>query len=243
MRWFFRIEYDGFPFSGWQSQNNAVSVQSTLQAAFSTVVRKQCRVTGAGRTDAGVHAAGQTAHIDLPDAIDIAKCAVSVNGILPREIAVRDFKPVDTSFHARFSAIRRTYKYYIVTRKSPLLAGRSWTVTHRINWRRMKENVKALIGRHDFRSFCAANHGARTTICTVYQAHLVKRGDMRIFTICADRYLYKMVRSIVGTLIDIGRGAIDDSVADIIKSKSRRRAGETAPACGLVLDMVSYKEV
>jgi tRNA pseudouridine38-40 synthase len=243
MRWFFRVEYDGGAFSGWQSQNNARSVQTALETAFGTVCRVRCTVVGSGRTDAGVHARAQAAHIDLPESVDIDKCGQSVNAILPAEIAVRDFKPVPDSFHARFSAKKRCYKYYIATRKTPLSAHCVWVLPHKVDWRLVSKNIAPLLGRHDFAVFCAARHGARTTQCTVYNAKLAKQGELRVFTICADRFLYRMVRSIIGTLIDIGRGAMSDSMKEILVSKDRKRAGKTAPARGLVLDTVLYKRM
>ena len=243
MRWFFRVEYDGGSFAGWQTQNNAHSVQAELERAFGTVLRARCKVVGAGRTDAGVHAVGQGAHIDLPDGIDMKRSVVSVNAVLPREVAVRDFKRLPDTFHARFSAVRRSYKYCIVTRKSPLRCLRSWMVTYPVDWKLVAANLPSLLGRHDFRAFCASKHGARTTVCTVEEAKLQRRGDLRVLTIGADRFLYKMVRSVVGTLVDIGRGAIPDSLDSIIRSRDRKRAGETAPAWGLVLDWVTYSEV
>ncbi len=242
MRWLFRVEYDGAPFAGWQAQNNAHTVQSALESAFSTVARARCRVVGAGRTDAGVHARGQGAHVDLPGGIDIRKCAISVNAVLPREIAVRDFKLVSPEFHARFSALERCYTYFMIGHKTPLRHGRVWVVPYRVDWKLVAANLAHLIGRHDFAAFCASKHGSRTTICTVKEAKLGRHGDMRVFTIRADRFLYKMVRSIVGTLVDMGRGAINDSLDTIILSKNRTRVGETAPAWGLVLDWVTYGE-
>ncbi|MBD3392420.1 MAG: tRNA pseudouridine(38-40) synthase TruA [Chitinivibrionales bacterium] len=243
MRWFFRVEYDGAPFAGWQSQRDTRTVQAILEHAFKTAVRAKCTVVGAGRTDAGVHAAAQGAHVDLPETVDIAQCERSVNGILPREIAVRDFASVPDSFHARFSARRRCYRYTIITSKSPLRDARAWLVTHRVDWKRVTENVRLLEGRHDFRAFCASNHGAKTTVCTVHEARLRRHGEARVLTITANRFLYKMVRSIAGTLVDIGRGALDDTVRGIIRSKDRARAGRTAPAHGLVLENVLYREV
>jgi len=243
MRWFFRVEYDGSAFAGWQTQANAHSVQAELEKAFSIVVRRPCRVVGAGRTDAGVHARGQGAHIDAPDGVDIAQYEASVNAILPPAIAVRQLRAVSETFHARFSARERTYAYYIVTHKAPLWRGRAWFVPHRIDWKLIAGSLPSLLGRHDFRAFCASNHSAHTTICTVKQARIRTRGELKVILLSADRFLYKMVRSIVGTLIDIGRGAIDEPLGEILSRGDRRLVGETAPPYGLVLENVAYDDV
>jgi tRNA pseudouridine38-40 synthase len=243
MRCFFRAEYDGAAFSGWQSQKNATSVQSVIESAFSTVLRVPVKITGAGRTDAGVHASGQGVHADLPENVNTDKLCVSVNAVLPQTVAIRDIVPVPSSFHARFSAVERTYEYIIVSAKSPLLYKRACVVTRDIDWQMVKTQIPHLVGRHDFAAFCASNSGVRTTICTVKCAEIKKRGRLRVFTISADRFLYHMVRSIAGTLIDIGRGAVTSSINEIIQSRDRRMAGETAPAWGLTLTSVKYSEV
>jgi tRNA pseudouridine38-40 synthase len=243
MRWFFRCEYDGRPFAGWQAQRAADTVQARLEKAIGTVVRRKCRVVGAGRTDAGVHAAAQGVHTDLPREIDLAACGKSINAVLGPAIAVRDITPVDQSFHARYSAKKRKYAYYIATRKRPLKEGRVWVVTHRVNWKLISQNLGHCVGRHDFAAFCAAGSGTRTTVCTVTGARLRRCAGLYVIELAADRFLYKMVRSITGTLIDIGRGVIACSIGEIIRSKNRSLAGETAPPHGLVLEDVIYDEV
>lgn len=242
MRYFFRVEYDGARYSGWQVQNDAVSVQSTLNEAFSTVTRRECGVFGAGRTDAGVHARGQGAHVDLVGNIDGTRIQRAVNGVLPRDIAVYDFQPVPESFNARYSAVHRTYKYSIVERKSPLHTTRAWWPGRRIDWERVRSSLPALLGTHDFTAFCASGHGAKTTRCTVTLAELDEYDGVLVFTIRANRFLYKMVRSLVGTLVGIGSGKIQDSLEDIILFKDRSRVGETAPPHGLVLEYVAYED-
>ena len=242
MRCFCRVEYDGAAYAGWQIQRDEPTIQSRLEAAFSTVVRQPCAVTGAGRTDAGVHARGQGMHIDLPDGSDLRRCARSVNAVLPRDIAIYDLRTVADFFHARFSAIRRRYKYYFVARKTPLLYHRAMTVSPRVDWDRVNEAIPSLLGTHDFASFCSAGSSTETTVCTVFSAGLDREDAMRIFTITADRFLYNMVRSIVGTLLHIGAGKTPLSLAAVIAAKDRSCAGETAPPWGLVLDYVEYPE-
>ncbi|MFP4418671.1 MAG: tRNA pseudouridine(38-40) synthase TruA [Chitinispirillaceae bacterium] len=242
MRFFFRVEYNGACYSGWQSQLDAVSIQSTLEKAFSTVVRKACRVVGAGRTDAGVHARGQGAHIELPENTDVDQCIRSVNSLLPRDIAVYNMVAVDDTFHARYSAIKRLYTYRITLRKRPLSAHQSWYMPYDVDWSRVQQEASSLVGKNDFSAFCSSGHSHNTMDCTVYRAGIDFEEKLIIFTIEANRFLYKMVRSLVGTMIDIGRGKKQYSVGEILNSKDRNRAGETAPACGLVLENVFYPE-
>ena len=182
-------------------------------------------------------------HIDLPDKVDLKKCESSVNALLPDNIAVFNFQIVEDSFHARFSAVERCYKYYIVSRKTPLWGGRAQVVTFQVDWELVNKNIPCLLGKHDFTAFCASGSSADNKVCTVRRASMENEKGVYIFTITADRFIYKMVRSIVGTLIDIGRGRITDSLDTIIKSKDRSRVGNTVSACGLALEYVSYAEV
>jgi tRNA pseudouridine38-40 synthase len=239
-RHFFRVEYDGTVYAGWQAQKNAPSIQKKLEDAFSTATRLPCRITGAGRTDAGVHARAQGAHIDLPQPVDANTCERSVNGLLPRDIAVYDFREVDASFHARYSAVSRRYCYYLCERKRPLFEKRAWMVLYNIQWERIAQSLPTLLGTHDFTSFCASGSGARHARCSVTVATIEKEKDLHVFTIEANRFVYTMVRSLVGTLVDIGRGHITESLGDLIALKNRSRCGQIAPPWGLVLDTVIY---
>ena len=243
MRYFFRVEYDGTRYGGWQSQTNAISVQETIASAFSTVLREKCTVTGAGRTDAGVHARAQGAHIDVQSPIDVRKCELSINAVLPDDISIYHLQPGPADFHARYSPVKRRYIYSMTQRKKPLSFKKVWMVFYEVDWDKVSSSLPALCGKHDFTAFCAKGSGAKTMLCTVYRAELSKAPDGYSFLIEADRFLYKMVRTIVGTLIDIGRGRIKDPMEAIIESKDRKRAGETAPACGLVLDYVEYEGI
>ncbi len=243
MRCFCRVEYDGTQYSGWQVQNKDRSVQSTLEEAFSTVTRIPCKIVGAGRTDAGVHARGQGLHIDLPQSADLGQCETSVNAVLPNDIGIYNLQKVSDDFHARYSAKQRCYKYRIATRKMPLFKSRAYKLTYTIDWNCLRKNCTFLIGTHDFTAFCAAGSSAKSMLCTVEKAELTQENDLYVFTIVADRFLYKMVRSIVGTLIDISRGNISMTLDEIIQSKKRALVGQTAPAHGLVLDYVTYDEV
>jgi len=243
MKYFFRVEYDGTGFSGWQRQKNAPSIQAAVEKAFTVAARAPCRVIGAGRTDAGVHARAQGAHVELDAVLSTKEIELSVNALLPPAIAVYRLQPVDEEFHARFSAVSRRYCYAMCPRKRPLLYKRVWMVFYEMDWKRVEEECAALVGTHDFSAFCASGSGARHARCTVTKASLSTQGDLKVFTIEADRFVYMMVRSIIGTLVDIGRGQITAQLAGILSGRDRKRAGTTAPACGLVLDNVFYKGV
>jgi tRNA pseudouridine38-40 synthase len=243
MKYFFRVEYDGTAYGGWQRQNNAPSIQAALEKAFATAVRAPCSVTGAGRTDAGVHARAQGAHVELAAAIDTRETELSVNALLPPDIAVYRLQPVGDDFHARFSAVSRRYCYSLCGRKRPLLFKRVWMVFYTVDWKRVEAECAALTGTHDFTAFCASGSSARHARCTVTRAALAQTGDLMVFSIEADRFVYMMVRSLIGTLVDIGRGHITAPLAEIISGMDRKCAGVTAPACGLVLDNVFYKGV
>lgn len=243
MRYFFRVEYDGSRYGGWQRQPNAVSIQELLEKAFETALRVPVSIVGAGRTDAGVHAKGQGAHLDIKNLVDIRRCQRSINALLPREIAIFNLQQVSDSFHARYSAISRRYVYMICTRKRPLNFERAWLLFYDVDWDQVRNNLQFLKGTHDFTSFCASGSGTPNNICTVKNVSLEDEQGFIQFTIEANRFIYKMVRTIVGTLIEIGRGKLKLSMEDIIAAKDRALAGETAPPSGLFLENVFYPEV
>jgi tRNA pseudouridine38-40 synthase len=244
MRYFCRVSYDGTPFCGWQRQSRGRSVQQCLESAASTVLRSSVAFTGAGRTDAGVHARAQGAHFDAAGAIaDIGRFTRSINALLPPEIAVYGVTAVLPSFHARYSAVRRSYRYTMCLRKSPLLLRRAWHVSYRVDWGKLADEAAALLGEHDFSAFCSSGSGSSTAVCSVTTASIEPEGECMVFSIEANRFVYKMVRSVVGTLVDIGRGEIRMALGRIIGRKDRSLAGVTAPPCGLVLDNVVYTEV
>jgi tRNA pseudouridine38-40 synthase len=240
MRYFFRVEYDGTRFCGWQNQPNGISVQQLIEEALTVALREPCPIVGAGRTDAGVHARGQGAHFDAPAGVDLERLTLSINALLPPDIAVYGMVPAREDFHARFSAVSRRYIYYFSDRKSPLCYRRAWPVYYPIDWERVALEAKRLAGRHDFTAFCSSGADSDDMVCDVTFAGVSSVGGLRAFTIEANRFVYKMVRSLVGTLVDIGRGRMDASVGAIIASRDRGLVGETAPACGLVLEWVGY---
>ncbi len=254
MRYFIRLSYNGAGFHGWQSQPNAVSVQQTLEEALSTVCRVPVALTGAGRTDAGVHAREMFAHFDLPAEIeDKRKLILSLNRLAGKGIAVNDIIDVAPDAHARFDAIERTYKYFVSFRKTPFLNPLCWTSPSRLDVGMMNEAAGLLLETDDFTSFAKLHSDAKTNICDVRRAVWEEvKGDSDalmpglledglVFTISADRFLRNMVRAIVGTLVDVGRGKLTiDGFREIISTKDRCVAGTSMPGNALFLWEVKY---
>ncbi len=242
VRCFFRVCFDGTAYHGWQRQAGDPTVQETLEQAFSTVCRQPCAVVGAGRTDAGVHARRLGAHVDLAAPQDLAALERSVNGVLPEDIAVSECVEAPEGFHARFSAVQRHYRYHVVQRKSPLCRTQAWQVWYDVDWELVRRNLAQLEGTHDFSTFQAAGSSVEEPVCTVSRACLEQREGQWVFFISANRFVYRMVRSIVGSAVAIGRGAEQGSLGAMCEAHERSRAGPTAPAHGLVLYDVDYPE-
>ena len=245
MRYFIELSYDGTAYHGWQIQPNGNSVQETLQKALSMLLREEVTVTGAGRTDAGVHAAKMVAHMDLssPPRGELERGLVyRLNGVLPDDIAIHRIYEVPDDAHARFSARARTYYYYIHTRKSPFLRDRSWRLVHTPDFEAMNRAAAILLEYEDFTSFSKVNTDTKTNICHVTAARWVQLSDHEWrFEITADRFLRNMVRAIVGTLMEVGRGTLTlDGFRQVIEQKDRCAAGDSVPARGLYLVDVKY---
>lgn len=241
MRYFIYFAYDGTRYHGWQIQPNGISVQETLQKGLSTLLRCEVEVVGAGRTDAGVHARTMAAHFDAGE-IDCPQLAYKLNKILPPDIAVSKVERVADDLHARFSATSRTYHYHIHTHKSPFLNAYSWQVYGQLDFQRMNEAAQTLMEYRDFTSFSKVNTDTKTNDCTITQAFWEETapGAWR-FTITANRFLRNMVRAIVGTLIEVGRGKLSiEGFRKVIEDKDRCRAGESVPGKALFLMDVTY---
>lgn len=252
MRYFITLSYDGTAYHGWQRQPNGASVQATLEKALSTLLRRTVEVTGAGRTDAGVHASMMVAHFDA-DADELPRSprpgqaprdflAYRLNGLLPHDIAIAGIQPVADDMHARFSARSRTYHYYVHTRKSPFLRDRSWRLVSEPDFGLMNEAAAMLLDVSDFTSFSRLHTDTKTNICHVTAArwHQLSPTEWR-FEITADRFLRNMVRAVVGTLMDVGRHTISlEQFRDIISRKDRSAAGDSVPARGLFLVDIQY---
>lgn len=252
MRYFVTLSYDGTQYHGWQIQPNGVSVQEVLQKALSTLLRKPIEVTGAGRTDAGVHASMMVAHFDWPAAhegegceeapLDCTQLTYKLNRLLPPDVAVQAVRPVGPEMHARFSATRRTYHYYIHTHKDPFLRGYSWQVNVPLDFALMNEAAQVLLEYSDFTSFSKTGTDVKTNICQLTEARWeqLKPGEWR-FTVSANRFLRNMVRAIVGTLVEVGRHRMTISqMRHAIEAKDRQRAGESVPGHALYLTNIEY---
>ena len=240
-RYFIFFSYDGAAYHGWQVQPNGVTVQQRLEEALSTLLREETPVTGAGRTDAGVHALKMIAHFDTEQEVDCPRLADKLNRLLPQDIAVQQVQPVTGDAHARFSATSRTYHYHIHTHKSPFLNAYSWQVYGQLDFQRMNEAAQTLMEYRDFTSFSKLHTDVKTNNCQIEFAGWVQDGDDYIFTIKADRFLRNMVRAIVGTLIEVGRGKLSiEGFRKVIEDKDRCRAGESVPGKALFLVDVTY---
>ena len=250
MRYFITLSYDGARYHGWQIQPNGPSIQEKLQWALSTLLREDIQVTGAGRTDAGVHASKMVAHFDFNgewdggsgDSLDCAQLAYKLNRLLPQDIAVQLVEPVSDDMHARFSAIARTYHYYIHTEKDPFLRTTSCELHYPLDFDKMNEAAALLLTYEDFGAFCKAHSDVKTTLChvTVARWHQTSPSSW-YFEITANRFLRNMVRAVVGTLIDVGRGRLlIDDFRKVIEGKRRTEAGESMPAHALFLENITY---
>jgi len=237
------LEYDGTNYVGWQRQQNGQSIQSCLEDAIEKLVNERVIVFGAGRTDAGVHAIAQVAHFEIKKNIRIDKIRDGLNQHLrPNTIAILKVEKVKENFHARFSANLRCYEYRIINRRPPLTLdqNRAWCIYKKLNIEKIMKEASSFKGKHDLESFRSINCQSKTTIKTVKSISVEYNNDNLIFNICAKSFLHSQVRIMVGTLIDIGKDLLKQSVLDIIKSKNRSNAGMTAPACGLYLKNIEY---
>ena len=243
MRFFITLSYDGTRYHGWQVQPNGPSVQEKLQWALSTILRQDIQVTGAGRTDAGVHARMMVAHFDVETMdFELQDLTYKLNRLLPQDIAIQKMEPVSDEMHARFSATSRTYHYYIHTVKDPFLRAYSCELHYPLDFQLMNEAAAILMTYEDFGAFCKAHADVKTTLChiTAAQWHQTSPSSW-YFEITANRFLRNMVRAVVGTLIDVGRGRLSlDDFRKVVEGKRRAEAGESMPANALFLEEVKY---
>lgn len=256
MRYSICLSYNGADFCGWQIQPDAPSVQETLSRAISTLLGCEVSVTGAGRTDSLVNAIGYIGHFDVPgEAIDTEATGYKLNAILPSSIVVHGIHAVSDDFHARFGATERKYTYFIHRRKDPFMKDFSYQCLYKLNLKAMNEAAALLLGTHDFSCFEKTGADNKTSVCTVTEAfwetytpthakHMgfpCEDGDYIMFHIGADRFLRNMVRAVVGSLIDVGRGKRDiEWFKTLLNGGERSRAGESVPGKALFLSNVSY---
>ena len=237
------LAYCGAPFHGWQSQPNAVSVQSTIEDALSRYMRRPVAITGAGRTDAGVNARMMIAHVDLDiEPHDCGRLVTALNSMVGRDIAIYGLRRVADDAHARFDAVSRTYHYYAHTVKSPFDYRLSWQASPALDFDAMNEAAAMMLGRRDFTSFSKLHTDTVTNICDLTEARWEQTGDTTWrFVITADRFLRNMVRAVVGTLVDVGRGKLAPAdVMTIIERRDRCAAGTSMPGHALFLWDIRY---
>ena len=242
MRYFITLAYDGTDFHGWQIQPNGNSVQEELQKALTTLLRMPVEVVGAGRTDAGVHARQMVAHFDSDSAVDCQQLTYRLNRIVPRSMAVYKVEKVADDMHARFSAKRRIYRYFVHTRKDPFLRHYSYQLPYSLDFNQMNKAACILLDYSDFGAFCKSHSDVKTTICKVTAAKWHQTApDEWYFEISADRFLRNMVRAVVGTLMDVGRGRLSlEEFRGVIEGRKRTAAGESMPGNALFLEKVEY---
>lgn len=255
MRFKILLSYDGSQFYGWQIQSKDTSVQACLQSSLSTLLGEEISVTGAGRTDTGVHAIGYCAHFDYDPPIEAESLRYKLNAILPRSICVHELSVADENFHARFDAKTRSYMYFLHRVKDPFMDRKSYKCGYPLDLEAMNKAAEYLIGTHDFCCFEKTGGNNKTSICTVSEAkweyytpdhvrlmgYPSNDGDYMVFRISSDRFLRNMVRAITGTLIEIGRGKHSPQwMMEVIESRNRCSAGESVPGHALYLIEVNY---
>ncbi len=241
-RLFFQCSYKGTPYSGWQKQPNAPSVQEEIEKCLSQLCHDQkVSIVGCGRTDAGVHAKQAFFHADINQEYQTAELQYKLNNMLPFYIAIARILEVDHEAHARFDATKRTYEYYIHKSKLPFQQDISYYFPRSVSVQKMNKAAQFLLGKQDFTSFSKLHTDVNNNFCEVYEAKWIKIGEQLQFKISANRFLRNMVRAIVGTLLEIGLGKIEpEQIKEIIEAKDRGKAGFSVPAKGLFLAEVTY---
>lgn len=240
MRYAIHLAYNGANYCGWQTQPELATVQETIEKALTTLLRTPIAIVGCGRTDSGVHASDFYAHFDIDKDIDL-NLVFKLNSYLPADIAIYGIEPVKDNFHARFSALSRTYQYHVSTQRLPFSQGLYCRIYFDPDIAMMNEAALALMEYDDFTSFAKLHTDNKTNICHLTQAHWERVGEELVFTITSNRFLRNMVRSVTGTLLDVGRGKLAlDGLREIVEAKNRCAAGVSMPAQGLFLTKVDY---
>lgn len=243
MRYILDVRYKGTDYSGWQTQPNATTIQGELNKALSLLLREEMGSYGAGRTDAGVHALQMPTHFDYDGELH-PHFFRSLNAVLPPAIAIMQvYRALRPNFHARFDATSRAYRYNIVFQKDPNYYQRAWWCKEDIRIDSMQEGAEVIKEFDSFESFCKSNANNKTFFCKIMESRWEKEGDMWVYHVKADRFLRGMVRAMVGTMYEMGKGKLDaEGLREILRSKDRRAAGGSAPADGLFLTEVIYPE-
>lgn len=237
------IEYDGTDYCGWQRQKNGLSIQEVIEKTLKKILRENIKVTGAGRTDSGVHARGQVANFKTSSDLALKNIYRALNTNLPNDICARNIRTVHSGFNAQFDAKSKMYRYAIYAggKISPFVKKYAVPIPYGLDIAAMQKASKYLLGRHDFSSFMSLHSSAKTAVRTIKNISVTRKGSWVFVNVEADGFLYNMVRAIVGTLLDIGRGALEaPSMKKVLSAKNRSSAGPTAPAKGLALVKVKY---
>ncbi|MEW6101165.1 MAG: tRNA pseudouridine(38-40) synthase TruA [Candidatus Omnitrophota bacterium] len=238
-----KIEYDGTNYGGWQRQKNSKSIQETIERVLMRILREKVHLVASGRTDSGVHAKEQVANFETKSNMPLDKLQKAMNSLLPEDISINSVRKAPLDFHSRFQAKSKVYRYTILNRASPsaLLRNRVYFYPYPLDTQSMKKEAGNLLGKRNFRSFQASSKKKSSAVRTIKALKVVKNQDIISIDIEADGFLYNMVRNIVGTLIEIGRGKLKKgSLREILAAKDRSYAGPTAPAQGLCLMKVKY---
>lgn len=241
-RYFIKLSFDGSRYHGWQQQDNAISVEHKINEALNTILRQEVKITGCGRTDAGVHAKEFYAHVNTEQPIEAGeKMVYNLNSLLPDDIVIDSIFKVKPDAHARFSAAKRTYQYVINTRRDPFTKDYEYFFFRKLDMELMNQACNILKVHKDFSCFSKSHTQVNNFFCTIYEAHWETQGNRYIFTITANRFLRNMVRAIVGTMLDVGLHKTNlDEFRNIIEKGSRSDAGMSVAAKGLFLTRVEY---
>ena len=235
------IEYDGTDYVGWQYQNNGRSIQEEVEKAIKQILQSDFRITGGGRTDAGVHARGQVASFRVEREVEFGLLAKSMNAVLPQSIVIREAAEVSNDFNARHDAKSRRYTYCISQKPTAIHRNYCWQVFQNLDVGLMQKCARQIIGEHTFRSFCKVGADVHQHHCTIYSAEWTQKDGMCIFDITANRFLHGMVRTLVGTMMNVGRGHTRlEDFSGILEARDRSVAGMSAPAKGLFLEEIRY---
>ena len=243
MRYCLTIQYDGTDFCGWQAQKNGISVQQTVESALKSIAQGEIKLVGSGRTDSGVHAYAQVAHVDMETRVPAHKIKDALNAVLPVTVKILKSELAPDGFHARYSAKRKTYIYktYLSDVVLPLKERYSLRLCELPDLDKMREGAKKIVGVHDFKCFLASNSSVKDTVREVYELNIQQDGDEITFSVCGNGFLYNMVRTIVGTLLKIeGHNLQPEVMKEVLEAKNRAKAGQTVSPYGLTLVNVDY---
>ncbi len=235
------IEFEGTAYSGWQIQPNVPTVEEEIENGLSRILQEPIDIIGQGRTDSGVHAEEQIAHVDIDKEINTDDVLYALLGVLPRDIAVWKMEKVTADFHARFDAQSRQYRYQIVTRPSPLLYNFAAFEPQLTNFEAMRNCAAMIRGEHDFECFSKANKDQQGAVCTVTRSEFTRDNHLIVYRIAANRFVHHMVRRLVGSMLQVGRGKWPpEKFADLLNHPDEEKSSHGAPAKGLILEKVNY---